>query len=53
MLSIDWYAVGQTRSAETGDTVLVVRFMGHKGRRPRIATEAPAGAILRNVTNRS
>lgn len=41
---IDWYAEGQGRSVEVNGIRVLVRFVGRKGRRGRIAIEAPAGA---------
>jgi hypothetical protein len=46
-VSIDWYAEGQTRMVEVAGVRIVVRFIGRKGRRGRIAIEAPAGAVFR------
>ena len=45
--SIDWYAEGESRTVEIGGVVVTVRFVGRKGRRGRIAIEAPAGAAFR------
>jgi len=42
--SIDWYAEGQSRVVEVDGVRIVVRFVGRKGRRGRIAIEAPPGA---------
>ena len=46
--SIDWYAEGETRVVEVGGVKVVVRLVGRKGRRARIAIEAPAGATFRD-----
>ena len=45
--SIDWYAPGQSRIVEVAGVRITVRFIGRKGRRGRIAIEAPAGAVFR------
>ena len=47
-VSIDWYAEGQSRSVEVDGVLIVVRFVGRKGRRSRIAISAPAGAAFRD-----
>ncbi|MFZ1934874.1 MAG: hypothetical protein WCB27_13290 [Thermoguttaceae bacterium] len=44
---IDWYAEGQERVVEADGVRLVVRFVGRKGRRGRIAITAPPGAAFR------
>jgi hypothetical protein len=44
--SIDWYAEGQSRSVEVDGVRIIVRFIGRKGRRGRIAIEAPSGAVF-------
>jgi hypothetical protein len=44
--SIDWYAEGQSRVVEVDGVRITVRFTGRKGRRGRIAIEAPAGAVF-------
>jgi len=41
--SIDWYAEGQSRTVEVGGVRTIIRFVGRRGRRARIAIEAPAG----------
>jgi hypothetical protein len=43
---IDWYAEGQSRVVEVAGVQITVRFVGRKGRRGRIAIEAPAGAVF-------
>lgn len=45
--SIDWYAEGQSRTVEVAGVRMSVRFIGRKGRRGRIAIEAPAGALFK------
>ena len=45
-LSIDWYAEGQSRTVQVDGIQITVRFIGRKGRRGRIAIEAPAGAMF-------
>ncbi len=42
--SIDWYTQGQSRTVEVDGRRVVVRFVGRRGRRARIAVLAPAGA---------
>ena len=44
--SIDWYAEGEERIVEASGMRVVVRFVGRKGRRGRIAIVAPAGATF-------
>ncbi len=34
---IDWYSPGESRSVQVGDVRVIVRFVGRKGRRARIA----------------
>ncbi len=43
---VDWYAEGETRIVAVGGMQITVRFIGRKGRRGRIAIEAPAGAVF-------
>ncbi len=45
--SLDWYAEGEERIVDAGAVRVVVRFVGRKGRRARIAITAPAGAAFR------
>jgi hypothetical protein len=49
---IDWYAEGQTRTVEVAGVRVTVRFIGRRGRRGRIAIEAPAGAIFTAIESR-
>jgi hypothetical protein len=44
---IDWYSEGETRVVDVDGVRVIVRFVGRKGRRGRIAIEAPAGAAFR------
>lgn len=44
---IDWYSEGEERIVEAGGIRVVVRFVGRKGRRGRIAITAPPGAVFR------
>jgi hypothetical protein len=44
--SIEWYAEGEERIVEAGNIRVVVRFVGRKGRRGRIAIMAPPGATF-------
>jgi hypothetical protein len=46
-VSIDWYSEGEERTVEVDDVRITVRFIGRRGRRGRIAIEAPAGAAFR------
>ncbi len=46
--SIDWYSEGEERIVEAGDVRVVVRFVGRKGRRGRIAITAPSEAAFRS-----
>jgi hypothetical protein len=54
---IDWYAEGEERTVEADGVRVVVRFVGRRGRRGRIAIVAPPGATFqtsdRAVTGRS
>ena len=45
--SIDWYSEGESRTVAVDGIRLVVRFVGRKGRRARIAIQAPPGAEFR------
>jgi hypothetical protein len=47
--SIDWYHEGETRIIRVADIAIVIRFVGRKGRRGRIAVEAPAGAVFQSL----
>jgi len=44
---IDWFSEGESKVVEVDGVRIVVRFIGRKGRRGRIAIEAPAGAVFR------
>lgn len=44
---IDWYAEGEERIVEVGGSRVVIRYVGRKGRRGRIAITAPPGAAFR------
>jgi len=44
--SIDWFAEGQVRVVAVDGVKVTVRFVGRKGRRARIAIDAPAGAVF-------
>lgn len=46
--SIDWYHEGEQRTVEVDGVRVTIRFIGRKGRRGRIAIEAPAGAVFRS-----
>jgi hypothetical protein len=47
--SIDWYAEGESRVVDVGGVCMIVRFIGRKGRRGRIAIYAPPGASFRSA----
>jgi len=51
--TIDWYAEGQSRTVEVAGVQITVRLIGRKGRKVRIAIEAPAGAVFRAMEGRS
>jgi hypothetical protein len=51
--SIDWYAEGESRTVEVDGVRITVRFIGRRGRRGRIAIEAPAGAVFDSNPPRS
>lgn len=44
--SIEWYAEGDSRRVAIGGIEVVVKFIGRKGRRARIAIVAPASALF-------
>jgi len=48
--SIEWYAEGQGRVVEVDGMRVTIRYVCRKGRRARIAIEAPAGAVFRCAT---
>jgi len=41
---IDWYHEGEQRTVEVDGVRITARFVGRRGRRGRIAIEAPPGA---------
>jgi hypothetical protein len=43
---VDWFHEGETKVVEANGVRVIVRFIGRKGRRGRIAIEAPAGAVF-------
>jgi hypothetical protein len=45
--SVDWYHEGEERIVDSGGVQIIVRFVGRKGRRGRIAITAPPGAAFR------
>ena len=47
--SVDWYHEGEERVVEAGGVQVVVRFVGRKGRRGRIAITAPACATFQSL----
>jgi hypothetical protein len=46
---IDWFSEGEAKVVEVNGVQITVRFIGRKGRRGRIAIEAPARAEFRAV----
>jgi hypothetical protein len=50
---IDWFHEGEAKVVEVDGVRIIVRFIGRKGRRGRIAIEAPAGAVFANEGIRS
>jgi hypothetical protein len=46
---IDWYSEGEARAIDVNGVRVVVRFIGRRGRRARLAITAPAGAVFRAV----
>jgi hypothetical protein len=47
--SVEWYHEGQSRAVDLGGLRVIIRFVGRKGRRGRIAITAPAGAAFESV----
>jgi hypothetical protein len=47
--SIEWFHEGETRIVRVNNVQVSVRFVGRRGRRARIAIEAPAGAVFRSL----
>ena len=43
---IDWFHEGETKRVEVDGVTVTIRFVGRKGRRGRIAIEAPTGAVF-------
>jgi len=43
---VDWYSEGESKTVEVDGVRIIVRFIGRRGRRGRIAIEAPAGAVF-------
>lgn len=41
---VDWYAQGESHTVEVDGVCIVIRLVGRKGRRARIAITAPPGA---------
>ena len=46
---IDWYAEGEAREVAVAGVCVIVRFVGRKGRRARIAITGPSGAVFRSL----
>lgn len=46
---VNWFHEGESRTVEVAGVRVIVRFIGRKGRRGRIAIEAPAGAEFRET----
>lgn len=47
--STSWFAEGEAIRVWVGETEVVVRFLGRKGRRARISISAPAGAQFQEL----
>jgi hypothetical protein len=47
--SIDWFAEGEARTVSAQGVKIVVRFVGRKGRKARIAILAPCGARFEDI----
>lgn len=47
--SIEWFHEGFSRSVEVDGVKVTIRLVGRRGRRARIAIEAPAGAVFRAI----
>ena len=47
--SIEWYHDGQSRLVSVNGIDVVIRYVGSKSRKARIAIEAPAGASFRSL----
>ena len=47
--SIGWYAEGVGRAVEVEGVIVVVKYLGRKGRRARIIIEAPSGAVFQDI----
>ncbi|PQO28511.1 hypothetical protein DTL21_28335 [Bremerella cremea] len=41
---VDWYSQGESQTVEVDGVCIVIRLVGRKGRRARIAITAPLGA---------
>jgi hypothetical protein len=50
---IDWFSEGESKVVEVDGVRIVVRFVGRRGRKGRIAIEAPAGARFEATEHRS
>jgi hypothetical protein len=46
--SIEWYHEGTKRVVDVDGVQVTIRFVGRRGRRARIAIEAPVGAVVRS-----
>ena len=44
--STDWYSEGQCRVVRVNDVEVTIRYVVRKGRRARIAIQAPPGAVF-------
>lgn len=51
--SIDWYAQGDSQMVEVNGVRIIVRLVGRKGRRARIAISAPSTAKFSAASNES
>ena len=46
--SVEWYAEGQSRVVEIDGVRVTIRFISRRGRRARIAIQAPSGSVFRS-----
>ena len=50
---IEWYHDGQSRLVSVNGIDVVIRLVGRKNRKARIAIEAPAGALFRSLEHKT
>jgi hypothetical protein len=48
---IDWFAVGQGCQVEAGGVTVILKVIGQKARRTRLAIVAPAGTTFSTISN--